>query len=125
MICGIGVDQVDVARIRNMRLRWGDRFLKRVFTDSELENCLASAHRDQRLAARFAAKEAFLKAIGTGFALGANWLDIEVRSDSLGAPALLISGSAAELMRSRNADKSHLSLTHTAQTAVAVVVLER
>ena len=79
MVCGIGVDLIEVERIGRARRRWGGRFLERVFTDAELSDCLRSATCDQRLAARFAAKEATLKALGTGLAKGARWREIEVR----------------------------------------------
>lgn len=125
MIRGIGVDLIEVERVRKAKLRWGDRFLKRIYTDAELDYCLHGALADQRLAARFAAKEAFLKALGTGLSLGARWREIEVGSDNQGAPALRLAGTAAALMSAKGDIKTHLSISHTRAKAVAFVVLEQ
>jgi holo-[acyl-carrier protein] synthase len=124
MIAGVGIDIVEVERIRAARLRWSERFLRRVFTENELGYCLPSAQRDQRLAARFAAKEAFLKALGTGLSLGGRWNEIEVRSDRRGAPSLGLTGRPAALLRERGIGFAGLSISHTKKTAVAVVILE-
>ena len=125
MIFGVGVDLVEVARIRAARQRWGDRLLKRLFTEGELGYSLDSAQADQRLAARFAAKEAFLKALGTGLSLGARWREIEVVSDGGGPPMLRLTGRSAEIFRSRGIARSFLSLSHGTDSAVALVVLEK
>jgi len=124
MITGIGIDLVEVGRIAETRRRWGDRFLQRVFTRGELSDCLGTAGSDRRLAARFAAKEAALKALGSGLALGARWLDIEVKSGEHRAPHLRFSGAAHKLMLATGAKRAFLSLSHTDGTAAAVVVLE-
>jgi holo-[acyl-carrier protein] synthase len=124
MIVGVGIDIIEVSRIRRARERRGGRFLNRLFTPAELEYCLASANCDQHLAARFAAKEAAFKALGTGLASGCRWLDIEVILDKNGAPALLISSGAADLASRRGVSRSHLSLSHSASFASAAVILE-
>lgn len=125
MIVGVGIDIVEVARFRRARERWGERFLGRLFTTRELDYCLASANHDLRLAARFAAKEAALKALGTGLTAGCRWHDVEVVPDERGAPALALSSAAAQLASRLGASRRHLSLTHTAACAAAVVVLEQ
>ena len=124
MVCGIGVDLIEVERIGRARRRWGGRFLERVFTEAELSVCIGSAVCDRRLAARFAAKEATLKALGTGLAKGARWREIEVRNGERGAPVLRLSGTAADRARAVGANRTFLSLSHIASAAVAFVVLE-
>ncbi|HUX07867.1 MAG TPA: holo-ACP synthase [Acidobacteriota bacterium] len=124
MIVGVGIDIVEIARISRARGRWAGRFLRRLFTHRELDYCLASANRDHRLAARFAAKEAAFKALGTGLAAGCRWHDVEVVPDERGAPALELSGAAADIASRRGVRRSFVSLTHAAAYAAAVVVLE-
>ena len=124
MIEGVGIDIVEVGRIARARRRWGDRFLRRVFTDGELGTCLPSANCDQRLASRFAAKEAALKAFGTGLALGARWRDVEVVSGERGEPSLRFSGAVGERMEAVGGRRVLLSLTHSGGVAAAVVVVE-
>ena len=102
------------------------RFRTRVFTASERGYCDArGASSAQHYAARFAAKEAALKALGTGWSGGVGWQDVEVVNDSSGRPELILSGTALELFRRSGATHSHLSLSHTAEHAVAQVILER
>ena len=125
MIIGTGVDVVDIARIRNVIERLKDRFILRVFTPAEQEFC--NKHRDPapHYAARFAAKEALFKALGTGWAKGVTWLDVEVLRKEQEAPALRLHGEAQRLSASLGANKAHLSLSHSDQTAVAMVILEQ
>ncbi len=124
MIVGIGVDIVDIPRLRRALERQGERFLRRVFTAAEQEYC--RAHRDPApyFAARFAAKEALFKALGTGWSQGITWLDAEVRREESGAPRLVLAGRAAEISRSLGTRAIHLSLSHSEETAVAFVILE-
>ncbi len=122
-IVGIGVD---LARIDRFKRFVADRrtVLERLFAPSELEYALAKKRPEQYLAARFAAKEAFLKALGTGLSEGLSWQQIIVVRDDSGCPALQLSGRAAALMAERGGRRSHLSCSHDGDYAVATVILE-
>lgn len=124
MIVGTGMDLISIERLRGFRLRRGERGLARLFTDGELRYCLRLADPAPSLAARFAAKEAFFKAVGLGWGPGGDWRDVEVRRTRRGAPELSVHGRAAEVARDRRVERFHLTLTHTAEVAGAVVVLE-
>jgi holo-[acyl-carrier protein] synthase len=124
MIVGTGVDITDVSRIKAAVERFGDRFLERVFTPEEVRYCTAKANPAERLAARFAAKEAGMKALGTGLRHGITWHDVEVVRQPGGRPAVRFSGKAAEFAERLGCKRAHLSLTHTAEQAMAFVVLE-
>lgn len=124
MIVGLGLDLVEVARVRKLRERRGESFLRRVFTDDEARACLERADPDSPLAARFAAKEAGMKALGTGWAQGVGWRDVEVVSAPGTAPRLRFHGEAAARAAALGVAAVHLSLTHDAGAAAAVVVLE-
>jgi holo-[acyl-carrier protein] synthase len=124
MIVGTGVDIVEVGRIRRAIDRHGNAFLRRVFTEREAQYCRRCAHPEQRFAARFAAKEAALKALGVGWAQGAQFLQIEVSNNALGAPALRFSGRALELSRELGVTRVHVSLSHHRDFAIAHVLLE-
>lgn len=124
MIRGIGVDIVKVDRIERAVERWGDRFLKRIFTPAEIERCQQRARPAQCLALRFAAKEAFAKALGLGMRKGLRWRDIEVVHDHLGKPDLLLHNQAQRLLEAMEASRTWLSLSDERESAVAVVVLE-
>lgn len=122
MIVGVGVDLCDVARFERVAGRWGDRFLQRVFTDGERRYATGVGSME-RLAARFAAKEAARKALGAHAAGG--WRDVEVVSDrETGAPSLAFHGRARSRARHLSVRTSLVSLTHQSGLAVAVVVLE-
>jgi len=125
MILSIGIDIVEVYRIRQTIART-PRFAERVFTANERAFCdgkgLAAP---QSYAGRFAAKEAFLKALKTGWRGKITWQDIEVISDELGAPSLEIHGEAKKILNDRGADRVHLSISHTSDHAVAEVILEK
>ena len=125
MIVGTGIDIAEVARIRQVIARHGQRFLQRVFTEGEIKYCESKANRIERYAARFAAKEAGMKAIGTGWNHGVRWRDIEVARVPGGRPTLLLHGKAAEFAARLGATNIALSLTHTAEQAMAQVILER
>jgi len=104
--------------------RFGKRFLKRVFTEAEIQYCDSKTNRMERYAARFAAKEAGLKAIGTGWRGGISWRDVEVRRERSGRPNLAYSGKAGEVADRVGVRRTWLSLSHTEQHAIAQVILE-
>ena len=124
MIVAIGIDLVEIARIEEVFARRGDRFRARVFTDDEIIYCERRASKFASYAARFAAKEATMKALGTGWSDGIGWMDIEVVSGPNGAPALQLHRRALERLREIGATKAHVSLTHSGSLAMAEVLLE-
>lgn len=125
MIVSIGIDIIEVYRIRETLART-PRFVERVYTANEREYCESKgAAAAQSYAARFAAKEAFLKALKTGWRGKITWHDIEVVSDEIGVPSLNISGEAQVILENTGANKIHLSLSHTTDHAVAQVILEK
>ena len=124
MIAGVGIDLVPIERVWALLGRRGDRALARLFTPAEAQRCRASKHPPESFAARFAAKEAFFKALGTGWGRGGAWTEVEVVSAGNGAPSIRLSGRAAALAAERGVRRIHLSLTHADGTAAAVVVLE-
>jgi len=124
MIVGTGVDIAEVKRIQAAVNRFGERFLKRVFTPAELRYCMAKPNAAERLAARFAAKEAGMKAIGTGLRLGVTWQDVEVLRMPGQRPMLEFHGKAAEFAARLGCKRTHLSLSHTKEQAIAYVILE-
>lgn len=119
---GIGIDLVHLPRMRRMIERWQDRFLTRVFTEGEIAYC--RAHRDPapHFAARFAAKEAGLKALGTGLRFGTRWRELEVRRQRGQAPVLVLSGRCRELGLARGGTRMLLTLTHDGDYAMAQAV---
>ncbi|MBI5441999.1 MAG: holo-ACP synthase [Deltaproteobacteria bacterium] len=123
MILGLGLDLVEVARIRRLREARGERFLDRVYTPGEREACAGRREPDEGLAARFAAKEAAMKALGTGWTEGVAWRDFEVVSEG-GPPRLQLSGVAARRAAELGVGRVHLTLSHDAGVAGAVVVFE-
>lgn len=124
MIVGTGVDLAEVPRIRASVDRYGRRFLDRVFTPAEIAYVERKANRFERYAARFAAKEAGMKAIGTGWRRGVRWQDFEVANLPTGKPTLRLHGVAAEVAATLGVRAISLSLTHTAELAMAHVILE-
>ncbi len=124
MIVGSGIDVVEVGRIHDSVQRFGQRFLNRIFTAAEQAYCIRKRRSAESLAARFAAKEAGAKALGTGISHGVNWLEIEVTREPGGRPALRFHGRAAEIAVRLGVARSALSLTHTGELAMASVVLE-
>lgn len=124
MIAGIGIDVVEIGRLREILARQGDRFIRRVFTADEDAYC--RRHRDPvpHYAARFAAKEALFKALGTGWSQGVSWQDAEVLREKQKAPVLVLRGRAAEIAEAMGAGTLRLSLSHSDSSAVAVVILE-
>lgn len=123
MILGLGADLVRVSRLKAALIRH-PRLRQRLFTPGELEQCLGNADPYPKLGARFAAKEAFLKALGTGWAEGISWTDVEVVGGGTSAPSLALHGRAAELAASRGVLARHISLSHDGDYAFAVCTLE-
>jgi holo-[acyl-carrier protein] synthase len=124
MIVGSGIDIAEVPRIAEAIDRFGDRFLRRIFTDGEISYCHSKANRVERYAARFAAKEAAMKALGTGWNRGVRWRDIEVVREPGGRPTITFHGIAAKFAAHLRASHVALSLTHTPEQAIAIVILE-
>jgi holo-[acyl-carrier protein] synthase len=124
MIVGTGIDITEVPRIAQSIQRFGDRFLHRVFTEGEIRYCDSKANRAERFAARFAAKEAGMKAIGTGWSHGVRWRDIEVCRQPGGRPTIAFHGKAAEFAVKLGVAHVALSLSHTPEMAIAQVILE-
>ena len=121
---GVGVDLVRIPRLREVIGRWNERFLLRVFTDGEIAYCRGRRDPVIHFAARFAAKEAGMKALGTGFSLGVQWRDLEVRREPGQRPTLHLSGRAAERANSMGVTRLSLSLSHSRTVALAVVLAE-
>ena len=124
MIAGTGIDLVDVGRLKKIIAKWGGRFTGRFFSKHEIDYCQKRAVPAIHYAARFAAKESFLKSLGIGLGMGVNLKDIEVMNDQQGKPDLILHDEAQRLLSERGIQKVHLSLTHTSDAAVAVVILE-
>ena len=124
MIIGIGIDIEEVERIREAIERHGERFVQRVFTPGEVAYVEAKANKWERYAARFAAKEAAMKAIGTGWDHGVTWRDVEVVNEPNGCPTLVLHGRAKEIAEGKGCKRTWISLSHTRRQAVAQVVLE-
>ncbi|HYJ86132.1 MAG TPA: holo-ACP synthase [Pyrinomonadaceae bacterium] len=125
MIVSIGIDIIEVRRIREVLLRT-PRFGERVFTPAERDYCESrGAVAAQHYAARFAAKEASLKALQTGWSGGISWQDVEVASRESGAPYLILHGPVKELFENSGATLAHLSISHTTEHAIAQVILEK
>lgn len=125
MVIGIGTDLIEIARIAQSTERFGDRFLARIYTPAEIAYCRRRQKgAAESLAARFAAKEAGAKALGTGISRGVGWLELEVTRAAGGRPVLQLHGRAAELAHALGIDRISLSLTHSRDVALAVVVME-
>jgi len=125
MIVGIGVDICQVERIARLRCKYGPRFLNRVFTPHEQARCGQSAAADERYAGRFAAKEAVMKALGTGWSQGIRFLDIEIIHTVSGKPEIALYGQALCRAKHLGVSHIHLSLSHEREYALAFVVLEK
>jgi holo-[acyl-carrier protein] synthase len=123
MIKGIGVDMVEISRVRKL-IEQDLGFAERIFTAKEIAYCESKFSKAQHYAARFTAKEAFFKALGTGFRDGMGWQDVEVENDSLGKPQLRLAAVALAQFKKRKLKRALLSLSHTRDMAVALVVIE-
>ena len=124
MILGVGTDLAEVHRIQESIDRFGDRFLRRIYTDHEQAYCKSKANAAERFAGRFAAKEAGMKAIGTGWRRGVTWRDFEVTNESSGKPTLKLYGVAEKIANDLGVERISLSITHTAREGFAIVILE-
>jgi holo-[acyl-carrier protein] synthase len=124
MIVGTGIDIAEVSRIADAIARYGDRFLHKIYTDGEIRYCDSKANRVERFAARFAAKEAAMKALGTGWNHGVRFRDVEVSRQPGKRPTITFHGKAAEFARGLGTRNVALSLSHTSQQAIAQVILE-
>lgn len=122
MILGLGTDLVAIDRVEGVLARHGERFLDRVFTPGERTDCLSRSRPARHLAARLAAKEAAMKALGTGWGLGVRWQDIEIRSGGASPPSLQLSGAARERAEAQGIRQTAVSLSHDGEYAIAVVV---
>ena len=123
-VIGIGIDIVECARIQNSIERFGDRFLKRIFTEGEIAYSQSMQFPARHFAARFAAKEALSKAFGTGIGKSMSWRDLDVRKKESGEPFAVLSGGAEQMARERGIAKVWISLSHTEQSGSATIVLE-
>ena len=123
-IVGTGIDIVECLRIAQMIERHGELFITRVYTDAEIEYCTARKAATQHYAGRWAAKEAVLKALGTGWRRGISWRDIEIRNDRKGAPTVNLRAGARDVMEKAGIRKLHVSISHCRSFAVAHVVAE-
>jgi holo-[acyl-carrier protein] synthase len=123
-IIGIGIDLVDCARIENSIGRFGDRFLKRIFTAGEIAYCQSMKFPGRHFAARFAAKEALSKAFGTGIGKSMGWRDLDVQKKESGEPFVVLSGGAEQMARERGIAKVWISLSHTDTSGMATIILE-
>jgi holo-[acyl-carrier protein] synthase len=124
MIVGSGIDLAEIERIRQSIDRYGTRFLNRIYTAAEQAYCLRKRNSAESFAARFAAKEAGAKALGTGISHGVSWLEIEVVREPSGKPTIKYHGRAAQIATRLGVAHAALSITHTADLAMASVVLE-
>jgi holo-[acyl-carrier protein] synthase len=124
VIVGLGVDIVEVDRVARAIERYGQRFLRRVFTPSEIAYCESHRSKFERYAGRFAAKEAAMKALGTGWRHGVRFVDIEIVRESSGKPTLQFFGAARRFAEQLGMRQATVSITHTNNTALAQVILE-
>lgn len=124
MLLGLGTDLIETRRVEQSIDRFGDRFLERIFSPREIAYCKRKKNAAESFAARFAAKEAGAKALGTGISRGVTWKDFEVKRETSGRPSLHLSGRAAELALAIGVKRIQLSLTHSRDLAMAVVVVE-
>lgn len=128
MIHGIGIDIIETDRIKNQIEKDGDRFYKKIFTKKEIEYCTQGANvnvQAQRFAGRFAAKEAFFKAVGTGLRNDLRWIDVEIVNDELGRPMIILKNKTLQIIKSDMISNIQLSISHDRQNAAAVVILEK
>jgi holo-[acyl-carrier protein] synthase len=124
MVRGLGTDLIETRRVQESIERFGDRFLERIFTAGEIAYCARKKNAAESFAARFAAKEAAAKALGTGISHGVSWKEFEVRREASGRPTMHLSGRAADLAEAMGVRRMQLSLTHSRELALAVVVAE-
>ena len=121
-VIGLGVDLIEIERVREVLARHPDRFAARCFTEAEAAYCRRGAHAEERFAARFAAKEAVMKALGTGWSQGVNFRDIEVTRQPSGAPGIRLAGAARAIADRLGVQRIDLSLSHGRDQAIAIVI---
>ena len=124
MVLGVGVDIIEVSRVREAWLRFGARFMERILRPAEIEYCVRQSDPGPFLAARFAAKEAVSKAFGTGIGAQLGWQDMEIVRLTSGQPTVQLHGNGLLLLEERGARMVHVSLSHTASYASVVAILE-
>jgi holo-[acyl-carrier protein] synthase len=124
LIVGLGVDIAEVARIKAAIERHGETFLRRLYTAKEQEYCERFKNKYERYAGRFAAKEAAMKALGTGWSRGVRWVDVEVTREKGGRPTIKLAGEATKIAEHLGVKYISLSITHTAEQAFAQVIFE-
>jgi len=124
LIVGLGVDITEVARIQSAIETSGERFLRRIYTPAERAYCEQFKNKYERFAGRFAAKEAAMKALGTGWRRGVRWVDFEVVREAGGRPTISLHGEAAKIAQQAGVQRVSLSITHTAAQALAQVIFE-
>jgi holo-[acyl-carrier protein] synthase len=125
MIYGIGTDLVEISRIEKILQRWGDRFIEKVYSPIETDYCQGKAFPSIHFAARFAAKESFLKSLGIGLGMGVGLKDIELINNEQGSPLMKVHNRAENILHERGVTGVHVSVTHTRKYASAVVILEK
>lgn len=124
MIRGLGIDSIELARVRRVYTEYGARFLDRILTPYEKEYVARWADPVPRIAGRFAVKEACMKALGTGWGAGVRWRDIDVRRHPSGQPVVELHGRAKEICAALGGTVVHCTITHTDETAMAIVIIE-
>ncbi|HHE64726.1 MAG: holo-[acyl-carrier-protein] synthase [Candidatus Cloacimonadota bacterium] len=124
MIFGIGIDIIEVPRVEKLTKK-DDKFVKKIFTQTEIDYCRKFKNSSQNFAGRFAVKEAFMKAMGTGFSNGVKFSEIETVNDKLGKPEIVLYGGTKDKFSERNLKFSHVSIAHLKDYATAVVVIEK
>lgn len=124
-ILGVGVDLVEIERIAQLRQKHADRLCTMVFLPEEMEYCLKKSNPDESLAARFAAKEAVMKALGTGWSEGVHFMGIEVTNESGGKPGIRLHGRTKEMANQLGAGTIHISLSHSRDMAIAQAIIEK
>jgi len=120
MIESLGIDLIEIKRVKKVKERWGKRFLERVYTPKELGYCLKKKYPEGSLAGRFAAKEAVMKAMGTGLSSGVTWKDIEIINDGKGKPGVFLHGKTKKLLGRK---KVLISISHTKEDAIAQAMI--
>ncbi len=123
MIKGIGIDIVEIKRIKKLIER-DNKFIEKIFTQKEIDYCKKKFRKEQHYGARFAAKESFFKALGTGWRDGMKWKDISIENDKLGKPKVELHGKTLEKFKKIKYKQIHLSISHTKEYAIAYVIIE-
>ncbi|RKZ32136.1 holo-[acyl-carrier-protein] synthase [bacterium] len=124
MIIGVGIDIVEIERIRRIIEHYGDKFIERIFTVSERKYCHNKMDYAGCYAGKFAGKEAFLKALGTGLARNIRWKEIEIITEKSGKPQIIVKGNVLRLIEQLNIIRIYISISHSKENAMAMVILE-